>query len=216
MFFLAPRPRLLRPQRGSPRMFRVEWIEKYLSRVRPWHVVAVWGPVSLYCLARAALEPSPGLVSLALALAGLLFWTLLEYLLHRFLFHFPFGEDSELQRDLGFLIHGVHHGYPSDLDRLVMPPVVTALVAVLVGLPLWLLLAPRAFFPFFGAVVAGYLWYDLTHYALHHGKPRTRLGRQQQRYHLLHHFRTPARRYGVTTPLWDAVFGTLPPREEAP
>jgi sterol desaturase/sphingolipid hydroxylase (fatty acid hydroxylase superfamily) len=76
-------------------------------------------------------------------------------------------------------------------------------------------LGPAWFAPAFAGLLAGYLWYDLTHYAVHHLKPRTALGEAQRRYHYLHHFKTPDRRYGVTTPVWDLVFGTRPGDEGA-
>ncbi len=212
MFWLAPHPEgHPAPQHGSPRMFRVDWIEKYLSRVRPWHVVVVWVPVVAWLLGRAFGDPALASAAAALwLLGGLFFWTFLEYLLHRFLFHFEPDPASEFQKDLSFLVHGVHHAWPHDPDRLVMPPVVAGALALLVGAPLRLALGSHAFPAFFAGLLAGYLWYDLTHYAVHQLKPRTALGEAQRRYHYLHHFKTPDRRYGVTTPLWDLVFGTLP------
>jgi sterol desaturase/sphingolipid hydroxylase (fatty acid hydroxylase superfamily) len=200
-------------------MFRVDWIEHHFSRARPWHVAVLWIPVLTWILARAALDPAlPGSLLALLPMAGLLAWTLLEYVLHRGVFHFRADPASELQRDVAFLIHGVHHDYPYDPDRLVMPPLVGALVAVLIGAPLHALLGPHLFRPFFAGMAAGYLWYDLTHYAVHHAELRSSLGRWLRRHHLRHHFVTPERCYGVTTPLWDLVFGTYPreAREAAP
>ncbi|MBS2031628.1 MAG: sterol desaturase family protein [Deltaproteobacteria bacterium] len=209
MFWLAPHEAVTRPQPGSPRMFRVEFIEKYLSRVKPWHIVSVWGPLSAYLLYRGLRDPSMTLATWAeLVAGGIFFWTLLEYILHRGVFHFPFNKKSEVQNDLSFLIHGIHHDYPNDADRLVMPPTITAVVAVMVGVPVWFIAGPHAFFPFFGATMVGYIWYDLTHYALHHVKAFTPWGKRQKQYHLVHHYQTPHMRYGVTTPLWDIVFGT--------
>src|SRR6266702_1297318 len=119
MFWLAPHRRPDHPRPGSPRMFRVEILERHLYRVRPWQVVAVWGPFILWLLWRASGDPLvSGERAVALALAGLAAWTLLEYVLHRFVFHADFGP-SELGRDLHYLIHGVHHDYPHDPDRLV-------------------------------------------------------------------------------------------------
>lgn len=211
MFWLAPHPDVPRPQQGSPRMFRVEFIEKYLSRVKPWHVVLVWAPLSAYLLWHGLRDAAVSLPAWAgLALGGVFFWTFLEYLLHRFVFHFHFDKKSEVQNDLSFLIHGIHHDYPNDADRLVMPPVITAIVAVAVGTPLWFALGPHAFYAFFGGTVAGYIWYDLTHYALHHVKSFTPWGKKQKQYHMVHHYQTPEIRYGVTTPIWDVVFGTYP------
>ncbi len=202
-------------------MFRVDWIEKYLSRVRPWQVVVVWVPVATYFLGRGFADGALGARGvLGLFATGLLAWTLLEYLLHRWLFHFAPRPGSELQEDLAFLIHGVHHDYPYDADRLVMPPAATAVFAAGVGWPLHALVGPQHFAPLFAGLVAGYIWYDLTHYAVHHVRQRTAFGKLQRRNHLLHHFKDSGARYGVTTPLWDVVFRTYPrvehPGEPAP
>jgi sterol desaturase/sphingolipid hydroxylase (fatty acid hydroxylase superfamily) len=192
-------------------MFRLDWIERHLSRVRPAQVMVVWIPVAAWFLWRALGRPDLAAWQVAACFAaGLLSWTLLEYVLHRFVFHFAPQPGSELQRDLSFLIHGVHHDWPYDPDRLVMPPVVAALLAFAVGLPFRALLGERIFPGCFAGLVAGYLWYDLTHYVVHHGKPRTAFGRLQRRNHMVHHFAQPGARYGVTTPLWDLVFGTYP------
>jgi sterol desaturase/sphingolipid hydroxylase (fatty acid hydroxylase superfamily) len=197
-------------------MFRVDWIEKYLSRVKPWHVLVVWVPVIAYLIYRGLQVPgiSAG-AFVGTILGGLLFWTLLEYVLHRWVFHFTPNPNSELSQDVHFLIHGVHHDWPHDADRLVMPPVMSILLAVVLGYPMYLVIGPRYFDPFFAGLVAGYIWYDMTHYAVHHVKPRTEAGAKLRKHHYLHHFKTPEARYGVSTPLWDVIFGTLP-RESRP
>jgi len=217
MFWLVPRPPGHHsPQGGSPRMFRVDWIEDHLSRVKPWHVLVVWVPATLYLLARGLMDPAlrPGAFALAVA-GGIAGWTLLEYVLHRWVFHFTPSPDSELAQDVHFVIHGVHHDFPHDADRLVMPPVLSILLAFVIGTPLHLAVGPHLFPPLFAGVVIGYLWYDMTHYVVHHVKPRTALGAKLRRHHYLHHFKTPDARYGVSTPLWDWVFGTLP-KDEVP
>jgi len=210
MFYLAPHPKLDRPQRGSPRMFTIDWVEKYFSRVKAWHVVVIWVPLCLWFLARGfrVREANPTLVTVFF-LGGVVIWTLVEYGLHRFCFHFKPREDSEMQKEVAFLIHGIHHDYPWDADRLVMPPTVAVLIAALLWWPMKLSFGTY-FFPVFSGVIAGYVWYDLTHYYLHHGKPTTRLGKWLRKYHMVHHFATPHVRYGITTPLWDLLFGTYP------
>lgn len=211
MFWLEPHDTPEVPQRGSPRMFRVDWIEDYLSRVRPWQVLVVWVPVSLWFLVQAALIPGVGLSGAAgLFLAGVAAWTLLEYVLHRWVFHFVPSAGSEFQRDVAFLIHGVHHDWPHDPDRLVMPPVVAFLLAIVIGTPMRALTGPVLFPGLFAGLVAGYVWYDMTHYAVHHYAQHTALGRLQRRNHLVHHFAQHDARYGVTTPIWDICFGTYP------
>jgi dihydroceramide fatty acyl 2-hydroxylase len=207
MFYLAPHPKLDRPRRGSPLMFTIPWVEKYLSRVRPWHVIAIWVPFTVYLLYRSSASFAVPAIA-GWAALGVLSWTLLEYLLHRWVFHFEPNPASELQRDASFLIHGIHHDYPWDRDRLVMPPTVTAVIALVVWFGFrWMGPVEP---PWFAGMVAGYVWYDLTHYYLHHAAPTTAAGKWLRRYHLVHHFQTPDRRYGITTPLWDFVFGTYP------
>lgn len=192
-------------------MFRVDWIEKYLSRVKPWHVLVVWVPVVAYCLYRAVTNPALGIVGLVAAyLGGLLFWTLLEYTLHRWVFHFTPPESSELLQDISFLTHGVHHDFPHDPDRLVMPPVLSIFLGVVIGYPFYWILGPSYFAPAFAGLVTGYLAYDMTHYAVHHLRQRTAFGIWLRKLHYLHHFKAPDQYYGVSSPLWDYVFGTIP------
>jgi sterol desaturase/sphingolipid hydroxylase (fatty acid hydroxylase superfamily) len=208
MFWLAPHPPVARPQRGSPTLFTVPWIERHLSRVRPWQVVAVWAPVATWLWWRGAGQL--GFTAAALwAVAGVLAWTLLEYVLHRWLFHYPFDHRSPLQHDVGFLLHGIHHDYPHDADRLVMPPLLTAAIAVVLAVPLRLLLGESLFYGLFSGLLVGYLWYDLSHYAAHHHRPRSRWARHLARHHLQHHFTNSNNRFGVSTPFWDWVFRTL-------
>jgi dihydroceramide fatty acyl 2-hydroxylase len=91
-----------------------------------------------------------------------------------------------------------------------MPPIVTAVIALVLWYPLKAVLGGHFHYPFFAGLVAGYVWYDLTHYYLHHAAPTTAAGKWLRKYHLVHHFQTPDRRYGITTPLWDFVFQTYP------
>ena len=64
--------------------------------------------------------------------------------------------------------------------------------------------------PVFAGLVIGYVAYDLTHYATHHFKVRWAVFQYIRRYHLHHHTQTPEKRFGVTSPVWDIVFGTKP------
>jgi sterol desaturase/sphingolipid hydroxylase (fatty acid hydroxylase superfamily) len=89
------------------------------------------------------------------------------------------------------------------------------LLAVVLGFPMYLVIGPRLFDPFFAGLIAGYIWYDMTHYAVHHVKPRTETGAKLRKHHYLHHFKQPGARFGVSTPFWDVIFRTLP-REERP
>ena len=100
-------------------------------------------------------------------------------------------------------MHGVHHAYPDDSRRWVMPLGVTVPIAIV----LYLLagrLAPAAF----GGFLHGYLTYDLLHYFIHRGRLPTPLGRFLRQYHMTHHYATPDRHFGVSSPFWDVVFRT--------
>jgi sterol desaturase/sphingolipid hydroxylase (fatty acid hydroxylase superfamily) len=189
-------------------MFRSDWVERYFSRVRPWHVIALWVPVVVACwLAALRAGVLPGHAALW-TLGGVLAWTLIEYLLHRFVFHFrPKGP---VQQALAFLIHGIHHDYPHDADRLVMPPAASLLIGAILAAAVLAVLGLPSGYALYAGIVVGYLWYDLQHYAIHHFAPRTRWGKAMRRYHFLHHFRDGTSRFGVSTPLWDLVFGTHP------
>jgi len=59
------------------------------------------------------------------------------------------------------------------------------------------------------AFLAGYLAYDMIHYALHHHTPRTRAGKWLRELHMRHHFQDDERGFGISAPYWDRVFGTM-------
>lgn len=147
---------------------------------------------------------------LAIALGGYLLWTLAEYGLHRFLFHYE-AKSAFGKRQMK-LIHGIHHQFPNDTDRLVIPPAVGVFVgAGFFGL-FTLLMGVWSAMPFFGGFLIGYMSYDWVHFSTHHRKPLTFIGRAQRKRHLLHHYKYPDACYGVSTGLWDWVFGTTAER----
>jgi dihydroceramide fatty acyl 2-hydroxylase len=144
---------------------------------------------------------------------GIAIWTLTEYWLHRLLFHWEpkfRGGDR-----LHFIIHGVHHDHPNDAMRLVMPPAVSVpLAALFLGLYVLVFGTPHAF-PAFAGFIFGYLGYDYTHYHVHHHTPKTNLGKQIRQQHMRHHFQDHRFGFGVSSPMWDVVFRTLPRRRQA-
>src|SRR5687768_12664641 len=99
-------------------MFETPLIERF-SRIHPLTPFLFWLPVLGYMGYRAVQNGiGPG-TSVGLAFVGLLLWTLAEYVLHRYVFHFV--GPRLWQRRLHFVLHGVHHDFPQDTDRLVMP-----------------------------------------------------------------------------------------------
>ncbi|HUI65455.1 MAG TPA: sterol desaturase family protein [Bacteroidota bacterium] len=195
----------------SARLFESNFLEIF-THVH-WSVpIIVYLPVTVYCLFRAASVASVGAI-IGGFLAGLFVWTLTEYLLHRFVFHYI--PKSLWGQRIHFLFHGVHHDYPQDSKRLVMPPVVSVPLAALF-LGLFSLIFPAAYVPaIFAGFIFGYICYDEIHYATHHAPLKNGVGLWLKHHHVRHHYLDPDRGFGVSTPLWDYVFGTMyGPKEE--
>jgi sterol desaturase/sphingolipid hydroxylase (fatty acid hydroxylase superfamily) len=179
------------------------------SRVHPAVPPLLYLPVVAICLTLAIGREDLAVPAvIGVFFVGLASWTLAEYLLHRFVFHFE--PDTRWGRRLHFIIHGVHHEYPHDPMRLVMPPSVSVPLAILVFLLFRLLLGPEWSLPFFAGFLVGYLIYDMTHYHIHHHRSDNRLSLALRRYHYRHHFQQSDRGYGVTSSVWDRVFRTVP------
>ncbi|XP_039828261.1 dihydroceramide fatty acyl 2-hydroxylase FAH1-like isoform X2 [Panicum virgatum] len=144
-----------------------------------------------------------------MALFGIFIWTLIEYTLHRFLFHIE--TKTYWTNTAHYLLHGCHHKHPMDSLRLVFPPTATAILCF----PFWNLVAffatPSTTPALFGGGLLGYVMYDCTHYYLHHGQPSKDPAKRLKRYHLNHHFRIQDKGFGITSTLWDTVFGSLSP-----
>ncbi len=204
---------MMRATPESPRMFDRDLFDVF-SRTHPVIVPILYVPGSLLPLAHGLLHRGLGLAS-ALAVFGLGFvsWTLTEYWLHRLVFHFP--ARGRLGERIHFLIHGVHHRWVNDRYRLVMPPAVSLTLYFAFALLFQAILGHRWMWPYLSGFVAGYLVYDMTHFATHHWRPRTRWGRLLKRHHLLHHFQDQGLRFGVSSPVWDWVFGTMGGRSAA-
>jgi sterol desaturase/sphingolipid hydroxylase (fatty acid hydroxylase superfamily) len=148
-------------------------------------------------------------LSIILFILGLFSWTLFEYLMHRYLFHF-ISEKKWIQK-FHYVIHGIHHDYPHDEERLFMPPVPGVLIAgVLLGV-LFLIMRDAAFV-FEAGMLSGYLIYVYIHYMVHAKRPVRRF-RFLWTHHAKHHYAHPDKAYGVSSPIWDYVFGTMPPKK---
>lgn len=201
-------------QRGSARMFRSDFVERF-SRVHPATPAVLFLPVfALALFWSVAREGTPPARALALVVLGYLIWTLFEYWFHRLFFHLRVrGPRTDR---VYFLVHGVHHDYPWDASRLVMPPAVSIALGVLAfGLFRLTLGADRMHAPFAGFVL-GYVIYDSVHWYVHAAKPTTRFGKWLRREHLVHHFKESTSRFGVSCPWWDHVFGTTGQPAEMP
>ncbi|XP_034828482.1 fatty acid 2-hydroxylase [Maniola hyperantus] len=185
----------------------------------PWYIVPMfWIPI-IVCLGVAQFRDRvfcgdsceearlSGLEFVGHVVFGVFLWTLLEYSLHRWVFHHDPGS-SLILIQLHFLIHGMHHKVPFDGLRQVFPPIPALLLAVVLYLPASLLFT-HPMIKLTGALI-GYLTYDMIHYYVHHGAPRdgTYLY-AMKRYHSNHHFLNHDKAFGISSKLWDHIFKTF-------
>ncbi|KAL7415184.1 hypothetical protein BDY24DRAFT_383994 [Mrakia frigida] len=220
----------------SARMFPYPFLEVFT--LTQWYIVPIiWVPIWVTLFITSTLQFSPQTVNMtattllstvlsgkagsipfptsqALANTGMCWaigcflWTLLEYGFHRFLFHVDYYlPDNNVALLIHFTAHGVHHFLPMDGLRLVMPPV----LFFILQLPFTNL--AHAILPHSAAngVISGaftfYVFYDCMHYAMHHTKLPAYLTKMKQ-YHLAHHYKNFELGFGVTSKIWDVVFGT--------
>ena len=192
---------------ASPPLFKSRFLD-FFSRIHPAVPALIYGPAIVALIVLGAREGLGGLEIVLLVLAGLLLWTLSEYWLHRKVFHWDPGHP--IGHRLHFIIHGVHHDHPNDRMRLVMPPGASIPLAALFFGLFWLIFGLPTALPLFAGFLIGYLMYDYTHYYLHHVVPKSKLGKRLREQHMRHHFQDHRYGFGVSSPLWDAVFRTLP------
>ena len=136
-------------------------------------------------------------------LIGVAVWTATEYLMHRFVFHFH--PTSETGKKVFFIMHGVHHDYPRDKMRLVLPPSVSIPLSTAFYFLFSSFLPSQHLFAFFPGFLLGYLVYDMLHYAMHHYNFKSGLMKKVKQHHMLHHYQNPDKGYGVSSSLWDIV-----------
>jgi sterol desaturase/sphingolipid hydroxylase (fatty acid hydroxylase superfamily) len=193
----------------SARLFKSDFMEIF-THVH-WSVpIILYLPVVVFFLVRTVQNPLVTTTNLvALFFFGIFLWTLTEYLLHRFLFHYE--PTSSLGKRIHFLTHGVHHDYPNDSKRLVMPPVVSVPLAFLFYFFFLALFGGNYLPPVFAGFIFGYILYDEIHYATHHAPMKGPVGQFLKHHHIRHHYKDPGKLFGVSNPLWDYVFGTNDP-----
>jgi sterol desaturase/sphingolipid hydroxylase (fatty acid hydroxylase superfamily) len=194
----------------SVRMFESDLLE-FFTHIHPVTPLVIYVPMTAWMIYLAAQRGLSALSIAGLVVCGLAIWSLVEYTMHRFVFHYE--PTSSWGKRLHFMVHGVHHDYPQDASRLVMPPIVSLPLAVIFYALFHIIfrgLAPAAF----AGLLIGYLFYDMLHYATHHLPMKSGVWLFLKRYHLRHHYQDDHAGYGVSSPLWDHVFGTRSVRPE--
>ena len=192
--------------KGQAQLFN----NSYLEMLTKTHPLVIWGlylPIAVSLLYYSSVKLREDILAITLIfLGGMLFWTLFEYVMHRFIFHHI--AESERAKKFIYIMHGNHHHFPRDRERLFMPPVPSLIISSLIFGVMYLIMGTNvlAFFPGF---ILGYLLYGSMHYAIHAWNPPFRWMKPLWRNHHLHHYKDDNKGYGVSTTLWDHVFGTM-------
>jgi 4-hydroxysphinganine ceramide fatty acyl 2-hydroxylase len=193
--------------KGSKKLFSNKILER-LSRT--WFAVPI---VFYFCISALVIIYFSGkyeytfIQYFLLYPSGALIFTLVEYLIHRFIFHFNATTERELK--IQYNIHGVHHEFPRDKSRLVMPPVISILLSAMFFFLFSFVFGSEGYILFSG-FIAGYSTYLIIHYAVHAWKPPSNVLRYLWRHHSLHHYSSVESAFSVSFPLWDKLFGTMP------
>lgn len=192
-------------RRGVAKLYRSPALEVIFTIAPPWLPYLVMGPLAIAALAGASRSLGAGGLALDV-LAGWLVWSLVEYLMHRFLFHAR--AESEAARVVLLLVHGHHHLWPDDPRRVAATPIQFGSLALLLhGLATLALPSAHARTVWAGAIL-GYLAYEAAHWYAHHGRATGGPLGALRRYHMRHHHEDPRSRWGIGSPLWDFVFRT--------
>lgn len=191
--------------KGRAQLFQNKYLEM-LTKTNPLVIWALYLPIICGLLFFSYKNNFTVLTILFTFLGGVFFWTFFEYIMHRFIFHMM--AESKRAKKFMYLLHGNHHHYPRDRDRLFMPPVPSILISSIIFLAMYGLMKTNAFM-FFPGFMFGYLMYGSMHYAIHAWNPPFKWMKPLWRNHHLHHYKNDHHGYGVSSTLWDHVFGTM-------
>ena len=197
--------------KGQARLFKNQYIE-YLTKTHPLVIWGIYLPVIVFMFYYSYLVLNLELTHvLFIFFSGMFFWTFSEYMLHRFAFHFI--AENERAMKIVYIIHGNHHEYPRDRERLFMPPVPSLILSSVIFSTMFFMAkwfgVTENIFSFFAGFMLGYLIYGTMHYAIHAWNPPCKWMKPLWRNHHLHHYKNEQRGFGVSTTLWDRVFGTM-------
>jgi len=192
--------------KGQAQLFRNGYLE-YLTKTHPLVIWGMYLPVLLFFPYYSVVEAGMPVITVLLAFAGgTFFWTFTEYILHRFAFHHH--PSTERGKRINYVMHGNHHEYPRDRERLFMPAAPSLIIASMFFFIFYLLMG-KYVFPFFPGFMLGYLIYGTMHYAIHAWNPPFKWMKALWRNHHLHHYKHSDMGFGVSSTLWDHVFGTM-------
>jgi sterol desaturase/sphingolipid hydroxylase (fatty acid hydroxylase superfamily) len=194
--------------KGTARLFQNDFLE-FLSRTHFIIPVVLYLLIGMVSVGYVAMNFTFSILSyIVLIISGVILFTLFEYFVHRYIFHF--NATTKKQEKLQYNIHGVHHEFPRDKDRLVMPLVLS--IALAIGFFfLYKFLFGESGYLIFAGFISGYSFYLTIHYAVHALKPPKNFLKYYWKHHSMHHYSSVHSNFSVSFPWWDNVFGTLPP-----
>jgi len=148
--------------------------------------------------------------TMILFFTGVIAFTWVEYMVHRYVFHLkPY---TELRAKLQYTMHGVHHEFPKDKDRLAMPPLLSITIATILLL-LFKVIMGDFVFAFLPGFLVGYASYLSVHYMVHAYAPPKNFFKALWINHSVHHYKDGEVVFGVSSPLWDYIYGTMKMKE---
>ncbi len=191
--------------KGQAQIFRNKYLE-YITKTHPLVIWSMYLPIIILLpyYAHNKLAFTGWNVILIFA-AGIIFWTFFEYIIHRFVFHMVTGNPRAAR--IAYVMHGNHHEFPRDRQRLFMPAVPSIIISSVLFLLMYFFIGNNGFM-FFPGFMLGYLIYASMHYAIHAWNPPFKWMKPIWRNHHLHHYKNDDRGFGVSSHIWDKVFGT--------
>ena len=187
----------------------------YLERLTRTNIVI---PISIFILIAIALTVYGFmhgflnvLSAIGLFLVGWFIFTFVEYIAHRYLFHMD--TDTEVKKNIQYTFHGNHHDYPKDKERLAMPPIMSLFISSVIFF-IFKLIFGQFVFGIVSGFLFGYAIYLFVHYAVHAYAPPKNFLKYLWVHHSIHHYKTDERAFGVSSPLWDWILGTMPERNK--
>lgn len=203
----TPGSRSIPPKnKGTRKLFQNPILEK-LSRTHIAVPLTVFGIYAVALLYWSATHTTLTLgTTLGMFFLGFLSFTLVEYLVHRYVYHI--STHTEWRKKFQYNAHGVHHEFPKDKDRLAMPPLLSITAATILLLLFRLVMGDFAF-SFLPGFLVGYAYYLSVHYVVHIYQPPKNFLRMLWVNHSIHHYKDGDLVFGVSSPLWDYIFGTM-------
>jgi sterol desaturase/sphingolipid hydroxylase (fatty acid hydroxylase superfamily) len=197
----------VKPQNvGTKQLFKNPILEK-LSRTHiavPLTILSLYSAALLYwSIENTSLSAG---VSVGMFFAGVFFFTWVEYNMHRYIFHM--GTYNKFREKFQYTIHGVHHEYPKDKTRLAMPPLLSITLATILLLIFRVIMADYVF-AFLPGFLMGYAVYLGMHYMVHAYQPPKNFFKYIWINHSVHHYKNGELVFGVTSPMWDYIYGTM-------